>query len=135
MSVLLDTHTAFWLVTDTAMAQPALDAIEDATSRGDLLFSPVSAWEIGMLVRKGRLQLDRRPELWVALLLGKAGVRIASLSPEAAVGASFLPGVFHSDPADRLLVATARHLDVPIVTRDGKILDYARTGAVRAIPC
>lgn len=57
------------------------------------------------------------------------------LTPETAIAASFLPGSFHGDPADRILVATARQLGVPLVTRDEKILAYAATGALEVLAC
>jgi len=63
------------------------------------------------------------------------GVRLAPLTPEIAIESSFLPPPLHTDPADRLLIATARALQMPIVTRDSRILNYARAGFVEAIPC
>jgi PIN domain nuclease of toxin-antitoxin system len=63
------------------------------------------------------------------------GVRLTPLAPEAAIEAAFLPGPLHRDPADRLLIATARDLGAPLVTRDALILAYARQGHVDVIPC
>ena len=62
-------------------------------------------------------------------------MRLAPLTPEIAIDSSFLPAPLHNDSADRLLIATARALQMPIVTRDRRILAYAQTGAVAAIAC
>ncbi|UEM25175.1 type II toxin-antitoxin system VapC family toxin (plasmid) [Skermanella mucosa] len=133
---LLDTHTILWLDGGLPMTQEALDAIEEARPKGGVLVSPVSAWEIGTLVRKGRIVLDVDPVSWIHRFLGQPGVRQVPLTVDAAAGSSFLPESFHGDPADRMLVASARQLGVPMITRDRKILEYAAsTSAVRAIRC
>jgi PIN domain nuclease of toxin-antitoxin system len=69
------------------------------------------------------------------LFLAYPGVRLTLLSPEIAIESSFLPPPMHGDPADRLLIATARALGIPIVTRDRRILNYAAAGFVAAVPC
>ena len=63
------------------------------------------------------------------------GIKEAPITPAIAIDASYLPGDFHADPMDRLLVATARHLGMPIITSDRKIIAYAEAGFVRVIPC
>ncbi len=63
------------------------------------------------------------------------GMKLAALTPEIAIDASFLAGEPHGDAGDRLIIATARHLGVPVVTRDARILAYARRGYSRTIPC
>ena len=133
--VLLDTHTALWLDAGAPLAEAARHAIEEATAQGAVYVSTISAWEIGLLAARRRLVLDRHPALWFSRFVAGPGVRVVPLSAEAAIASSFLPGTFHPDPADRILVATARVLDVPIVTRDHRILEYARTGSVAAIAC
>ncbi len=67
--------------------------------------------------------------------MGMPGMEEATITSAIAIDASYLPGDFHSDPMDRLIVATARHLGIPIVTGDRKILAYAEIGHVRAIAC
>lgn len=133
---LLDTHAILWLDAGFPMTRESLDAIEAARPEGGILVSPVSAWEIGTLVRKGRIALDVDAVSFVHRFLGQAGVRQIPLTVDAAAGSSFLPEPFHGDPADRMLVASARQLGVPLITRDRKILEYAAsTSAVRAIRC
>ncbi len=102
--------------------------------------SPASAWGIGMLSRPrpGRDPGPRflpDPKTWFARVMAGPGVRQAALTPEIAIDASYLPGVLHGDAGDRLLIATARHLGMPIVTRDRRIIAYAEAGWVRVIAC
>lgn len=134
--LLLDTHAVLWLDMGIELSPGAQDAIDSARGEDGVLVSAVSAWEIGTLVRKGRIRLDIPPGDWMARLLRGIGLRPVALSMEAAVAASTLPEPLHGDPADRLLIAMARELDVPLVTRDGLIHRYAQeTGAVRVIAC
>lgn len=134
--LLLDTHAAVWLYEGLRMRREALDALEAARSEGGVLVSPVSAWELGILVSKDRIRLSLRPSAWMKRFLDQPGVRLAPLTVEAAAEAAFLPQPFHGDPADRLLVATARELGVPLVTRDSRILEYASTsGSLRVVRC
>lgn len=97
--------------------------------------SVVSGWEIGLLARKRRLTLDLEPLAWFERFLAAPGIRLVPLSLKAALLSSVLPEPFHGDPADRMLVATARELDATLVTRDRKILAYAEAGHLRAMAC
>lgn len=135
MKLLLDTHAAIWLGNAGQMSVESRDAIRVAAQSGDVHVSPISAWEIGLLVAKQRLQLAVPPHDWFAELLAIPGLRLAPLEYSAAVQSSFLPGSLHPDPADRLLVATARHLDATLITRDASLLAYAAAGHVKAIAC
>ena len=135
MKLLLDTHAVVWLMEAMPLAPSARTAITEAQQDGEVFVSPVSAWEIGLLLSKKRLTLGRPVQDWFANLLALPGIQLASLAPAAAIEASFLPGELHADPADRLLVATARHLDASLVTRDASLLSYAAEGHVKAIAC
>lgn len=97
--------------------------------------SPISAWEIGLLSAKGRLPSSRPPLALFGDVAATQGVRIEALSPDVLIGSSFLPGKIHSDPADRILIATAREHDLAIVTRDKAILAYGASGHVRTLAC
>jgi PIN domain nuclease of toxin-antitoxin system len=134
--LLLDTHAVLWLAAGERLAAEAKRALAEAVEDGRLLFSAVSAWELGLLTTKERLSTGRSIREWIADLF--AAVPMLEPIPlefSAAMAAGELPAPFHKDPADRLLVATARELDVPIVTRDRRILAYAAIGHVRAIAC
>ena len=135
--VLLDTCAIIWMVQEEPMAPAALSAIRRAAATGSLAVSPVSAWEVGLLATRRRQPLTFRPTplTWIGRLLARPGIRAVPLPHDVAVGAALLPGELHGDPADRLLIATARDLGVPIVTRDRRILDYAEQGHVDVIAC
>lgn len=138
--VLLDTCALIWLANGEKLSEHALAAIRHARGGGGIFVSTASAWEIGMLARpkatsRPMPQFLPDPKAWFATLLGMKGMRETPITAAIAIDASFLPGEFHSDPMDRLIVATARCLGVPIMTRDRKILGYAEDGYVQAIPC
>ena len=138
-AVLLDTCAVIWLANGDPLARQAARRIVQAGLSGGVFVSPVSAWEVGMLgnPRGGRpaLRFLPDPREWFARVMAGPGIRSAVLTPEIAIDASSLPGDLHSDPADRLLIATARHLGIPIVTRDTKITAYAAQGFIQAIVC
>lgn len=87
-----------------------------------------------MLVRKRRLNLGTATREWVSRALSRPGVRLAPLTPEIAIDSEELPGRIHGDPADRIMIATARALDATLVTRDRLILDYGAQGHVDVLP-
>jgi PIN domain nuclease of toxin-antitoxin system len=93
---------------------------------GNLLLSVMSVWELGILEAKGRIQLHAPCEQWVQEALAMPGLSVAPLTPEIALASSRLPQPFHGDPADRIIVATARTMGVRLATRDSKILEYGR---------
>ncbi|HEX3456675.1 MAG TPA: type II toxin-antitoxin system VapC family toxin [Candidatus Baltobacteraceae bacterium] len=133
--ILLDTHAALWSASGTISASAAR-LIDAAAERGDLLLSPITAWEIAMLVEKRRLLLAPTVQEYIRALFGQPGVATATLTPAIAAGAAALPGKFHADPADRILVATAAAYGARFVTRDKRIREYAKaTNYLRCIGC
>ncbi|MBB4257505.1 MULTISPECIES: type II toxin-antitoxin system VapC family toxin [unclassified Bradyrhizobium] len=134
--LLLDTHAAIWIAEDKPIATEASEAIEAAYRAGSAMFvSAITAWEIGLLVARNRLGLSTRPELWFQRLLAVEGVRLAELTPNILIASSFLPGAPPRDPADRIIIATARDLGASVITRDGLMLRYGETGQVSTITC
>ena len=132
--VLLDTHAWVWLLNgDPKIGQKARDAIEHSLSDEAVLLSAISPWEVAMLVSQGRLALDRDIGEWVQAAVGLTGIRVEPVSPEIAVASTRLPGSIHADPADRLIVATARHLGAVLVTDNRLLLDYAATGHLKVM--
>ena len=118
------------------MSDAAVGAIGGSVDRGiPVLVSPITAWERGLLAAKGRIASPMTPKRWFKLLLSQPGVELAEMSIDILVDSSFLPGHVHGDPADRIIIATARSLDLTVVTRDRAILDYAAEGHVRALAC
>lgn len=134
--LLLDTCAIIWIALNEpikAEARAAMNAVADADEK--VRVSPISAWELGLLCARGRLAAARSPMAIFGDVIATAAVRVEALSPEVLIDASFLPGTLHRDPADRILIATARAFDLTLVTRDEMILDYARQGHVRALAC
>ena len=134
--LLLDTCAAIWIVEGEPLSQPATAAIDDSFVDGrPVLVSPITAWERGMMVAKGRVGSTITPQRWFQRLLDESGFLLADMPAEVLIDSSFLPGSIHGDPADRIIIATARAYGLTIVTRDRQILDYAALGHVRAIAC
>ncbi len=84
-----------------------------------------------MLAQKGRLLLGRETGTWIEAALALPGIRLAPIEPSIAVDSVRLPGTLHPDPADRLIIATARHFGVPLLSADAAILAYGETGHLR----
>lgn len=134
--ILLDTCALLYLAAQAPIRPDAQSAIKNVVNRRSaVLVSPFSAWEIGLLVSKGRINLSKRPETWFDEFVQQPGIALAMLSPSTLIISSFLPGLPPRDPADRIMVATAREFDYSIVTRDRAILAYAEAGHVNAIEC
>jgi PIN domain nuclease of toxin-antitoxin system len=136
LPLLLDTHAAIWLFEDQPLARTATEAI-NAAYRDDqaLLVSPIIAWEIGLLISRNRIDLRATPERWFRGLLATPGLQLAALSPEILIASSFLPGKPPRDPADRIILATARDLGLTLVTRDRALLAYGEEGNVSVVAC
>lgn len=129
--ILLDTHIWFWWVRADPLLSSAHAQYITANQANGLGVSVVSVWELAMLEKKGRVSVDRPLPDWVRLALAYPHVQLLDLTPDIAIESVHLPGTFHKDPADRFLVATARILNIPIVTQDRKILAYPH---VRCVP-
>ncbi|KPV41932.1 twitching motility protein PilT [Thiohalorhabdus denitrificans] len=125
--IVLDTHVLVWWVNgDGHLSKPAREAIEaERTSpEGQLLISSITAWEIAMLVERGRLVLTMDVDGWLETVASIEGVHFVPLNNVVAIQSVRLPGEFHQDPADRMITALARHYSVPLVTADQKIREY-----------
>lgn len=131
--VLLDTHVWVWLAEGREdVRSEAVELMERAGEASLLRVSAISAWEVGMLEARGRLRFDISCEEWVDRAFGLPGLSLMPLTPSICVCSSRLPGGFHGDTADRLIVATARELGATLLTRDEPILRYAAQGHLRA---
>jgi PIN domain nuclease of toxin-antitoxin system len=135
-ALLLDTHVWLWLALGIPrkLRPQTIKRIEQAATESTLGVSIVSVWEIGLLEAAQRLRLPMTAEEWVAHALKRFDLRLIGLDqPRIVLDSCRLPGGFHADPADRVLVATARAENAVLVTRDKKILDYGRAGHVRVL--
>jgi PIN domain nuclease of toxin-antitoxin system len=132
---LLDTCALIWIMNREPIRPEARKAISIASPSGGVYASPVSAWEIGMLAKRGRIELQMAAESYVNRVFRLPGLRIAALTPEIAVRSSSLPGDLHDDPADRLLVSTAIVMGLKLITRDKRLLDYGARGHAAVMAC
>lgn len=127
--LLLDTHVLIWAVLNERHLGPrAAKSINLASRQDRLAVSAITPWEIALLESKKRIALQKDVLEWIREALTKPGVSLVSLEPEIAVASTRLPFEMHSDPADRILVATARYLGAILVTADKSLLQAAKKG-------
>ena len=132
LMAVLDTHILVWWVNgDNALSAKAKKAITGTLDRGEeIVISSISAWEISMLIQRGRLLLTTDVESWLDQVAQIDGATFYPVDNEIALKSATLPGNFHKDPADRMIVATARKLALPLVTTDKKILSYSHVKTI-----
>ena len=128
--ILLDTHAWVWWVHGDARFSEEQLKMLDASAVEGIGVSIISCWEVAKLVEHGRLKLPQDVAEWIGVALGYPGVRLLELTPAIAVESTRLPQPFHKDPADQMIVATARIHDYPIATADDKILNYPHVQTV-----
>jgi PIN domain nuclease of toxin-antitoxin system len=128
--IVLDTHIWIWWVSDNQrLRQAQRQAIADNVANR-IGVSVISCWEVAKLVRGGRMQLTIGVSEWLDEALAYPGVELLGFTPQIAVEANNLPGDFHRDPADQILVATARVYQCPLVSSDGSIRSYPHVATV-----
>ncbi|MBV8825778.1 MAG: type II toxin-antitoxin system VapC family toxin [Hyphomicrobiales bacterium] len=134
--LLLDTCAVIWVAEDQAISEAAGLALNEAHAADQFIYvSPITAWEIGLLVGRGRLTMIVKPQLWFERLLDVANMRLADMSPDLLISSSCLPGEPPRDPADRIIAATAREYGYTLITRDRVLLNYAEQGHIQALSC
>jgi PIN domain nuclease of toxin-antitoxin system len=128
--LLMDTHTLFWSLTEPEkLSKAALDFIQ-RTETDQRTIASISIWEFAMMVARGRIEIKMTSEQWLDYAIRKTGLRVLELTPKVAVESCELPGDFHGDPADRIIVATARVNRATLVTKDQKILKYPHVKSI-----
>ena len=120
--IVLDTHVWVWWVHGDERLNSSQSEIIQASETDIIGISTISCWEIAKLVENGRLELPVSLEKWFEQALSYPGIRILELTPEISMESTRLPGEFHRDPADQIIVATARVHNCPLVTSDERIL-------------
>lgn len=133
--ILLDTHILIWLMSgNESLGSDARSCIEAVSQQaGKIHVSAISIWEIGMLEANGRIHLKEPVAQWIYKALKAPSIYLTPLSPEILIESCYLPGTIHSDPADRMIIATARVLNISLITKDARILEYSSHGYVSAI--
>ena len=122
--ILLDTHTWIWSQSATALLSDKVKKQIKKTKTDQRCISSISIWEFAMMVSKGRVNLKIDPKSWLDHSLKNSGIQVIELSPDIAMESCNLPGEFHKDSADRIIVATARNHNMTLLTKDKKILEY-----------
>lgn len=133
--LLLDTCAVLW-ISDGTISQAGLQVL-DAGSRAGVHahVSPITAWEIGLLAARGRLKSPLAPQRLFQRIVEVPYVRLAAMPPEILIASCLLPGSPPRDPADRIILTTAREYGYRVMTRDSSILKYADDGYVDAVAC
>ena len=125
MPIVLDTHAWIWWITeDVRLSNPAREAIRASGARGSLWLSSISIWEIAKKIEKGQIVLDRALDDWLDHALEPAGIQTVTLSRSVLVESCRLPDGLSGDPADQIIVATARAQGAVLVTRDERLRQY-----------
>jgi len=130
---ILDTHIWIWLINGEKNIRSSRFLKTISQKNSELNVSVISVWEVGMLEAKGRIVLPFSCLEWVHRALKAPGILLTPLTPEIAIESSRLPGDFHGDPADRIIVATTRSLGATLVTKDKNILTYAKKQGIPTI--
>ncbi len=129
--LLLDTHVWIWFISgNSILSALTRKAINSAKDREHLLISPISVWEICMLVERKRISLEMEVADWLNQWIESPGILTAEFSFQVALLSNRLPGSLHGDPADRILIATAYQESAVLVTADEKILSYGNNAFI-----
>lgn len=133
--LLLDTCAAIFISQGRQLNSEGGTILTAAAAEGwPVYLSPITAWEVGLLVSRGRLSLATTPLVWFQDMI-EEGIDLAEMPPAVLIDSAFLPGSVLRDPADRIIAATARAYGFTVVTRDGPLLDYAKAGHLKAVAC
>ena len=129
--IVLDTHAWIWWVSSPEyLSETAKQTIDEAATGKNIFISSISAWEIAILVSRGRLKLTMNPADWVAASEALPFFDFVPVSNSIALKSVQLPGILHDDPADRIIIATAVSLGAVLVTKDEKIRNYPHVKTV-----
>ena len=110
---------------EVGLSAPAKKAIDHAMAESYIHISAVSAWEVAVLVRKGRLEFTMPVEDWIACSQDLPFVQFVPIDNHIAIRSTSLPGILHDDPADRIIIVTAITLGATLITKDKRIRKYA----------
>ena len=136
MTFLLDSCAAIWIGNGDPLQEPAATVLRDADgTENRVLVSPMTAWEVALLVAKGRLALSLTVDVWFDRLCNLPGVELSELPPAVLIASCNLPASPPADPVDRILAATARAFGYTLVTRDRQLLTYGNKGHMQVMQC
>lgn len=132
--ILLDTHVLLWsLLEPSEISRGVKQQISLAQNNNRLLLCSISLWEIAMLNFKKRINIYEPTKEFLKSVTSVRGLSTKDISPEIAAESVLLMDDFHGDPVDRIIVATAKIYGATLLTRDKKILDWAKSGHIRCV--
>lgn len=124
--IVLDTHVLLWWVSDpNKLSSKAQEAIKKESSKGLILVSSISVWELYLLVKKERLKLTMDTDSWIEKVEKLPFIQFVPVDNRIAAKSVILPGKFNEDPADRMIVATTREKGAVLITNDKRIRNYS----------
>ena len=124
LMLLFDTHAWWWVINEPErLSQDACELVS-STPINQRAIASISIWEFVMMITRRRIFLKISPEEWLDHAIYKTGITVLDLTPRIALDSCNLPGKFHKDPADRIIVATARVHKAKLITKDQNIIDY-----------
>ena len=133
MKLLMDTHIWYWFaIGDKALTTKIISIINDAALDDSLYLAAISVWEIAMMESKGRVNFKLPTLQWIEEALKGVPIQLVPLYPAISVESCYLED-FHGDPADRIIVATARVENLTLITRDKKIQSYAKLHKIKVV--
>ena len=125
MKYILDTHTwIWWNMHPKKLSRKVHSLLSNPDQYDELLLSAISPWEFSKLLEKGRLGISCNPEEWIAEALDMPKLRLVPLSPTISYRSTSLPDPFNDEPADQIVVATAREENATVLTKDRMIHEY-----------
>jgi len=131
MPIVLDTHAwIWWVAEDPRLSRRAARAIQHSAADSDVTISAISIWEVAKKVEKKQLVLDRPVRDWIARATSAKGLFVTELTSAILVESCELPQPFHGDPADQMIVASARQYQATLVTKDRHIRSYPHVKTV-----
>lgn len=133
--IVLDTHIFLWLINGNKEITTSgyLSVINKAIKYNSIIIPAICLWEISMLVSKQRIILHENTLDWLKNATSAPGISVYPISPDVAYESTILPGAFHGDPADRMIVATTRVINGTLLTFDKEIITYSKHGFVKIL--
>ena len=128
--ILLDTHVWWWSLSEPEKLSKAATRTIRKTNPEQRAIASISIWEFAMMACRKKIEMKITPDEWLSYALDKTGIQVLEINPKIAIDVCNLPGDFHKDPADRLIVATARVNNLTLITKDEKILKYSHVKTV-----
>ena len=133
--LLLDTCAVIYLSLASGMKPETVLALKNAAESNRLFVSPITAWEIVKSKKRDKIALTDDPLTFFSEFIENSNSSLCELNAEILIKSWLLPGQFHKDPMDRIIVATARQFDLTLVTSDRAILAYGQQGHVKTLAC